>query len=209
VSAGGLTLREVETSLRDRLGDGFFKNPQVAVTVATYRSRRVFVLGDVKTPGTLQLTGELSLMEALARAGSVTEAASDEVVIVRSGQGAGPATTHSAGIDAGGKQVLRVNLRAMKAGASGTMLQDGDTVFVGRLEPIFVYGQVKNPGSYPIRAGTTVLQALSLAGGGTPVGALNRIRIIRTVDGEKHEYRATLTDVVQPGDTLMVPERFF
>ena len=208
-TAGGLTIREVETSLRSRLADGFFKNPQVAVTVSTYRSRRVFVLGEVKTPGALSLTGEMSLMEAIARAGSVTEASSDDVVVVRGGQGAGPATTHSAGIDPGGKQVYRVNLRAMKTGASTTMLQDGDTVFVGRLEPIYVYGQVKNPGSYPIRADTTVLQALSLAGGSTPTGAVNRTRIIRTVEGQKQEYKAALTDIVQPGDTVMVPERFF
>lgn len=209
ITAAGLTIREFESSLRTRLADGFFKNPQIAVTVDTYRSRRVFVLGEVKTPGTLQLTGELSLVEAISRAGSLTENASDIVQIVRGGQGAGPAATHSAGIDPGGKQLYSVNLRTHRAGGSTTMLQDGDTVFIARLEPVYVYGQVKNPGSYPLRADTTVLQALTLAGGGTPTGAVNRTRIIRTVDGEKREYRASLTDIVQPGDTLMVPERFF
>jgi polysaccharide export outer membrane protein len=209
VEAAGRTLRDVETALRTRLSDGYFKDPQVAVSVDTYRSRRVFVLGEVKTPGTLQITGELSLTEAIARAGSVTEHASDDVQIVRGGQGSGPATTHSEGVDPDGKQVHRLNLRTGKAAAAAAMLQDGDTVFVGKLEPVYVYGQVKNPGSYPIRANTTVLQALSLAGGGTPTGAVNRTRIIRTVSGEKKEYRAALTDIVQPGDTVMVPERFF
>jgi polysaccharide biosynthesis/export protein len=209
ITAGGLTIRDFEASLRKRLADGFFKNPQVAVAVDTYRSRRVFVLGEVKTPGTVQLTGELSLIEAIARAGSMTEGASDDVLIVRGGQGSGPAITHSAGVDPGGKEMRQINLRTMKTDAATTMLQDGDTVFVGRVEPIYVYGQVKNPGSYPIRANTTVLQALTLAGGGTPTGAVNRARLIRIVDGEKKEYRAALTDLVQPGDTLMVPERFF
>ena len=209
VTAAGLTIRAFEQTLRDRLAEGFFKNPQIAVTVETYRSRRVFVLGEVKTPGTQQLTGDLSLVEAIARAGSLTEQASDVVQIVRGGQGAGPAAAHAAGIDPGSKKVYQVDLRALKTGSTSVMLQDGDTIFVGRLEPVYVYGQVKNPGSYPIRSGTTVLQALTLAGGGTPTGAVNRARIIRIVGGEKKEYRALLTDVVQPGDTLMVPERFF
>jgi len=130
-------------------------------------------------------------------------------VIVRGGRGAGPATTHSAGVEAAGKQVVRVNLRQLQQGAAGVALQDGDTVFVGRVEPIYVYGQVKTPGSYPVRAQTTVLQALSLAGGGTPMAAVNRARVIRVVNGEKKEYRVTLSDLVYPGDTIMVPERFF
>ena len=44
------------------------------------------------------------------------------------------------------------------------MLRDGDTVFVPRAETIYVFGEVKNPGTYPIQDHTTVLQALALAG---------------------------------------------
>lgn len=209
ITAAGSTIRAFETALRDGLADGFFKNPQITVAVEAYRSQRVFVIGEVKTPGTLPLTGGLTLIEAIARAGSTTEHASDDVVIVRGGRGAGPATTHSAGIESGGKQVVRVNLRRLQQGSDGVSLQDGDTVFVARVEPIYVYGQVKSPGSYPIRAQTTVLQALSLAGGGTATAAVNRARVIRVVNGEKKEYRVSLNDLVYPGDTLMVPERFF
>ena len=53
-----------------------------------------------------------------------------------------------------------------------------------------------------------MLQALSLAGGVTPNGAMNRIKIIRIVDGEKKEIKVKLTDLVQPGDTIIVPERY-
>ncbi len=54
-----------------------------------------------------------------------------------------------------------------------------------------------------------MLQALSLAGGGTPTAAVNRAQVIRIVNGTKTEYRVNLTDLVMPGDTIMVPERFF
>ena len=73
-----------------------------------------------------------------------------------------------------------------------------------------MFGQVKNPGAYSLQQqNTTVLQALSLAGGVTDRGSTARIKIIRIVDGEKKELKAKLTDLVQPGDTIVVPERFF
>jgi hypothetical protein len=54
-----------------------------------------------------------------------------------------------------------------------------------------------------------VLQALSLAGGVTDNGAMNRIRVVRIVAGEKREVRVKLSDIVRPGDTIIVPERYF
>ena len=88
-------------------------------------------------------------------------------------------------------------------------LHDGDTIFVPRAESAYVFGQVKNPGAFVIQKDTTVLQALSLAGGVTENGAMNRIKIVRMVNGEKKEIKVKLTDVVRPGDTIIVPERYF
>src|SRR3990170_1913760 len=87
IKAAGLTIRQFEEELRRRFADGFFRNPQVTVAVEQYHSQRVFVVGEVRQPGTYPLTGDMTLVEALARAGSTTAAASGEVVVVRS-QGA-------------------------------------------------------------------------------------------------------------------------
>ena len=43
----------------------------------------------------------------------------------------------------------------------------------------------------------------------TEFGATNRINIVRLVDGEQVEVRVKLNDFVSPGDTIMVPERYF
>src|SRR5438105_10729004 len=51
VKVGGLTLRQVENELRDRLGEGYFKNPQVSVAIDSYKSQRIFVVGEVRSPG--------------------------------------------------------------------------------------------------------------------------------------------------------------
>ena len=75
VKAGGMTLRGIETELKTKLADGYLKNPQVAVAIENYRSQRILIMGEVRTPGEYQLTGEMTLLAALARAGSTTPTA--------------------------------------------------------------------------------------------------------------------------------------
>lgn len=210
VTVGGLTLRDVEKVLRTKLADGFFKNPQVSVAVEQYRSQRVFVMGEVRTPGPYPLAGEMTLIEALARAGSTTEHAAGEVLIVRSG-GAGRPAGPVLPEQGSGREVVRVDIKALQSGllSSNAVLQDGDTIFVPRSELVYVFGQVNRPGSYALQRGTTVLQALALAGGVTDRGTTGRLRIARVVDGKKTEVRVKVGDLVLPGDTVIVPERFF
>src|SRR5436309_10968399 len=86
--AGGLTLRATEEQLKKKLKDeGYFNNPQITVSVEQYRSQKVFVVGEVRSPGTYAISGDMKLIEALARAGSTLPTASGEVVIVHSGTG--------------------------------------------------------------------------------------------------------------------------
>jgi polysaccharide export outer membrane protein len=107
--------------------------------------------------------------------------------------------------------VVRASIKDLESGAmsQNVELHDGDTIFVPRAESAYVFGQVKNPGAYAIQKDTTVLQALSLAGGVTENGAMNRVKVVRLVKGEKKELKVKLTDLVKPGDTIIVPERFF
>jgi len=210
VKAGGLTLRDVEEALRIKLSDGFFKNPQVSVAVEQYRSQRVFVMGEVRSPGPYPLVGDMTLIEALARAGSTTEHAAGEALIVRSGDAgrtAGPVLPEQPSA----ADVIRVDIKALQSGrlSSNAALRDGDTIFVPRAELVYVFGQVNRPGSYTLQRGTTVLQALSLAGGVTDRGTTGRIRIARVVEGKKTEVRVKVEDLVLPDDTIIVPERFF
>ncbi len=208
VKAGGRTLREVEAELKQRLTEGFFKNPQVSVSVDQYRSQRVFVIGEVRQPGPYPLTGDMTLIEALARAGSTTDQAGGEALIVRPNGGSATGPIMPGQQEA---NVERVDLRALQSGTSFSKvaLRDGDTIFVPRAETVYVFGQVRNGGAYPVVKGTTVLQVLSLAGGVTDRGSTARIKIIRVVAGQKKEIKVNLSDLVQPGDTVVVPERFF
>lgn len=210
VKAAGLALRALEAQLKRGLFDGYLKNPQVTAAIEEYRSQQIFVVGEVRQPAAYPLTGDMTLIEALARAGSTTANAGTEALIVRSRSGR-PA---SSPVLPDGRQtvsVVRVDLEELQTGgpAQNLNLRNGDTVFVPRAQTLYVAGQVRNPGAYPYQKSMTVLQALSLAGGATDRGSTARIRILRTVDGRKKELKVKLTDLVRPVDTIVVPERFF
>lgn len=207
VKAGGATLRAFEAQLKRRFVDeGYFRNPQITVAVEQYKSQRIFIMGEVRQGGPYMLSGNTDLVEALAWAGTLPSS-SGEVIIVHAGANAtGPTLPTSD--DTG--TIVRVDLRDLQNGvlAQNAALRDGDTIFVPRAETIYVYGEVKNPNAYSLpQRNTTVMQALSLAGGPTNRGATGRIKIIRMVKGQKKEISAKLTDLVQPGDVISVPER--
>jgi polysaccharide export outer membrane protein len=108
-------------------------------------------------------------------------------------------------------EIFRASIRDLESGAlsQNIKLRDGDTIFVSRAQSVYVFGEVRNPGAYSIQKNTTVLQALSLAGGVSEHGAMNRIQVVRVEKGHKREIKVKLTDIVRPEDTIIVPQRFF
>jgi polysaccharide export outer membrane protein len=211
VVAAGRSVRDIEQMLKTKLESGYIRRAQVAVDVDQFRSRSVFVVGEVRSPGKYPMTGQMSLIEALAAAGSTTPAASTEVLILRpldpaSAQPVTPLTPDQA---AEQTNVQRINLADLQLGrlSENVTLMEGDTVFVPKAEKFYMTGQIRNPGAYTHERGLTVLQAISLAGGLTDKGSNRRLKVIRTVKGKKTEQGIGLNDVIQPGDTLVIPQR--
>jgi len=89
------------------------------------------------------------------------------------------------------------------------LLRPNDTVFVPLAPKVFVSGEVRNPGAYPFAPGTTVRQAISLAGGLTEDGSSGRIRVVRTREGKSRELKIKIDDPIQPGDTIVVKAKLF
>jgi polysaccharide export outer membrane protein len=207
VTATGLTLAKLETEVKQLLAAGFFRDPQVTAAVVEYRSRRIFIMGSVRQPGAVALTGEMSLLEALARAGSTTPEAADFVFVLHSADAQGPVLP---GQDSSAS-VKRFDLRELNTGQLpvSVAVQDGDTIYVPPKLNVYVSGQVRNPGAYPISQDTSVRQAISLAGGASEFGALNRVKILRIENGKEKEIEVKPNDLVRAGDTIVVPERFF
>jgi polysaccharide export outer membrane protein len=87
---------------------------------------------------------------------------------------------------------------------------------------IFVMGEVQKPGSYPIptESRMTVLEAISTAGGFTPIAAQDRARVLRYVNGASVTYTINIKEITQqgqkdkdmvlePNDIIYVPQSFF
>lgn len=72
VKAVGRTPPQIEREIEQRLADGFIKQPSVSVRVTEYRSRKVSIFGQVRSPGTFAYSENMSVVEAITRAGGFT-----------------------------------------------------------------------------------------------------------------------------------------
>jgi len=215
VAATDLTPQELARKLTGLLSPRFIRNSQVTVLVQEYRSKTIFVVGEVTRPGTYPLLGSRTLVEALSKAGPTTANAGAEVVIVRpKGEVQGPVLPNQVGnglVASGRGDVIRVNMRDIQAGdlTKNVALRPNDTVFIPQAPKVFVSGEVRNPGAYPFNPGTTVRQAISLAGGFSEDGSSGRIRVVRQVEGKTTQLKIKLDEPVLPGDTIVVKAKLF
>jgi polysaccharide biosynthesis/export protein len=206
VSVGGKSLKEIGELLTVRLESGFVRRAQVSVEIETLRQRYMFVIGEVRNAGKYPMGAQMSLIEALAAAGSITQNAGGDVLILHAPE-AGDAAKPGAPAATPDERTERVSLADLQVGRMNLLLKEGDTIFVQKAEKFFITGQVKSPGAYSYERNLTVLQALALAGGITDKGSNRRMKVIRVVEGKQVEKKLELTDTLQPGDTIVVPQR--
>lgn len=200
----GLTPAQAAERIAAELRNGqYLVDPQVSVTLSQYLSQQISVLGDVKNPGRFPVSVRLTVLDALALAGGVTDMGSQRIYVLR------PDTSASGGI------VTRyeIDIDALLAAGAGQEYFDvraGDTLMVPRAEMFYIYGEVRAPNAYKLRPDMTVMQALSLGGGLTDKGSNSRLQIRRRgPDGRLVTESASLTDRVQANDVIFVRERIF
>lgn len=200
VEVAGQSPFDIGRLLERRLREGnYFKQPQINVLIADYRSRMVSVAGQVYRPGRYPIDrGTLRLSEVIALAGGVQPTGADDVTVLRDG--------------AKGPERLTVNLAALFAGqgaAPDLTVQGGDRIFVDKAPRMYVRGEVQRPGEFQITPGISVGQALAVAGGVTPRGNEGNIDVFRLSGGKRTKLDGRRGDIVQPGDEIVVRERVF
>jgi polysaccharide biosynthesis/export protein len=197
VHVGGKTIGEI----RDQLAAGlspFFKKPQLDVRVLAYRSQKIAVTGEVKSPGPLAVSDiPLTLVDAITRSGGTTETADlQRVRLTRNGK----------------LYVLDAD-SVLDRGQTrdNVMLQAGDIVNIPDRQDsrIFVMGEVKTPQPIPmIRGRLTVADALSQAGGILDTDANARqIYIVRGATANPKQPDIYRLDMTQP-DSLLLATQF-
>jgi polysaccharide export outer membrane protein len=172
----------------------------VRVEIDQYRSRRVFVTGEVRAPNEYMMSGSMTLLQALALAGSPTASASNEIIVSRQPVASG-----------GQNEIIRINRKDLELGTAAfdLMLRDGDIINVPVAQRFYISGSVRNPGYYVLDPGMTIQQAIALAGGLTERGSDRRLTVSRQVSGKLTQVPVRLENQVQANDTINVPQRFF
>jgi polysaccharide biosynthesis/export protein len=154
IKVAGLTESEASELFVQRLSK-YIRNPQVTVRITSFRSRRAYVEGEVRNPGTEIFTDvPMTLPEALNRAGGITITGDRSFVTLTRGD-------RTTVIDL-------MQLQDLGVSPNRILLQSGDVVTVRNREDrkVYVMGEIAKPSALPMRNGRLTLnEALGVAGG--------------------------------------------
>jgi polysaccharide export outer membrane protein len=228
VKVGGLSIREAEAEMERLLGGRFLVEPQVTIGVKEYHSKKVYVLGSVKTPGLYSLTGPTTVLEIISKAGGVADTGSRQILLVRgASQPPGEITKLLQEKGATGTEALQsagiqppIVIDGHKLFDEGDVsqnrqLQDGDIVYVPQLQRVYVLGEVRRPGMVAFQEGLTLVQAISLAGDVTEM-ASSTVYVTRKVNGDEKRIKVNFRDALidptkdlplRPDDVINVKRR--
>ena len=197
IRASGRTTAQIRDELGKKLIP-YIRDPQVDVRVLSYRSQKVQVTGDVKTPGPLALSDvPLTLVDAITRSGGSSDNADlQRVRLTRKGK----------------LYVLDANRMLDKGDTTqNVMLEPGDIVNVPDRSDtrIFVMGEVKTPIPVPMNKGElTIADALTQAGGILDTDANPRqIYVMRGMKDKPTTPDVYRLDMTQP-DAIMLSSQF-
>lgn len=203
VKAAGLMPRELETELANALkSEQILVDPVVKITVVEYHSRPISVMGAVRKPVTFQADGVVTLIDALARAEGLTDDAGTEILVTQN------------------NAVQHVAVKALLSGADPAVnlrLTGNEEVRVPVAGKIFVLGNIRKPGAFPVRSpeDSTVLKMIALSEGLMPFSE-KIAYVLRRKEGEQTQEipieLAKIMDRKSPdvpleiGDILYVPD---
>lgn len=199
----GLSADDASSKLTSALREDYL-NTAASVTIDSYNSNQIIVLGHVAHQGVLTFAGDPTLLEALARAGAATGKDETSAMPVR------------CAIIRGRNRIMWIDLRPLLKGKDISLnvpLQRNDLVYVPDPdeELVYVMGQVKNPGPYPLTANMSFLEALSRAGGPNDNAQQGKIILARknseqVIDLEDFVQKGGANSQLEAGDIVYVPK---
>jgi len=213
IKADGLMPEELEKAIAQAFkAEQILINPWVSVTVAEYHTLRpISVAGAVRNPITFESADDLTLLEAITRAGGLTADAGPEILVSRPSQDSAQAPL-----------VKRILVRALIDAADPAVnptLQGGEEIRVPEAGRVFVVGNVKVPGAFLVHdaSDTTVLKMIALTQGLAPYAA-NQAYIYRREagTGSHNEIPVDLNRIMKrkspdvpllANDILYIPDR--
>jgi protein involved in polysaccharide export with SLBB domain len=220
VLVGGMTVEQVQAGLVHLLSERYMRDPKVNVSVVGHNNKKVMVLGHVHKPGEVALETDTStLLDVISQAGGISGNVAPNIEILRGAYNglAGPFSNMA------GKsyrsELIPVSKLFAEDGHSqvNPVIYPGDVVKVRSLSDGYIYisGEVLRPGSSEFRRPLTILQAVSCAGGASPIAAENKCKVIRRdAEGRETEVIVDLQRIrsgkdqnllMACNDTILVP----
>lgn len=209
IKVEGLTRSDLERKLAALLEKNYLKNAQVTIFIKEYQSKRVSVIGAVKSPGNYELIGKQTLLQMLSTAGGLTEEASDRIIVIRQ-------------YSDGRSKSLIIDLEELMLKGNPKLnipiyASDIINVPVERFTDIYVFGQVNNPGHIKMKkmSQLTLLRAIAQAGGFTDRARKSGVIIKRTEDGKEIKIKVNIKKILsgkkpdiilKSNDIIFVPE---
>jgi len=220
VHAAGLTISQLQTDLTRRFQE-YIRAPDITISVAEFRSQPISVLGAVTNPGIHQMRGRKTLFEVISEAGGLKAEAGNVIKVTRRKDfGVVPlpgATTDPSNQFSIGEVSIRSVMQAQNP-AQNITIKPYDVVTVPKADLIYVIGEVKKPGGFPLseKSNISVLEALSLAEGLDHNAGAKNAKILRAAAGSltrseipvdlKRIFSGQLHDMpMQPNDILFIP----
>ncbi len=158
IAVNGLTPPAIAGAIAQALiQQQIFVQPVVSVQVVEYRSHLVTVAGAVKRPGQVQVAGRMTLLDVLSEAEGVSPEAGPVAILTTPG-------AHT-------RQVIPLKqLLESPTVSNNPVLTGGEEVRVPEAAKVYVMGNVKHPGAFPLHDGqsTTVLKIMAECEGTLP-----------------------------------------
>lgn len=203
IRLAGMTQAQAEQRLAQMLGANLLQNPQVSVFIKEYTNQRVTVEGEVRKQGVYPLNGQVSVLQAIALAGGLTDKARVDNITLFRKQGNGSRTFY-------------IDLDLIRNGrATDPLILNNDRIVIQKEKDqrVTVEGEVKKPGVFTFNEPTTILQTVAMAQGLTALGAPDQVILFRRDAEGESAYSVDLKAIrqgsiadpyVQGGDRIVV-----
>lgn len=224
IKAEGLTTDQLGEAVVERIAIYNRRITNASVKVTEYGSRKVYVMGHVRTPQKYTFEVIPNLWDIISEAGGPLETANlNNVLIIRNDANGEPRTI---AVDVA-EALRNRNFQALPK------VEPGDNIYVpavlgnaatsgiqsvqAQQNVLFIYGEVRNPGVITFNKELNLLEALVTSGGPTAEAKLSDVRVIRKngvysavtqVDVQKYMDESSPSFfMVKAGDTIYVPRR--
>lgn len=220
VQAAGQSIQNLEKEITNKLRE-FVREPQVYISLVQFRSEPVFFVGDFRAPGVYPLQGSRTLVEMLTAVGGILPTAGRRIRITRREE-YGKIPLAQAIEDSEKKlSIVDISLESLTRNVNpeeDIVLQPYDIISAEAAERVYVTGEVARSASLELgqRQSISISQALTEAGGLTPLASIEKVRVLRPIVGT-NQRAEILVDVKQvlmgrrgdfpllPNDVVYVP----